>query len=114
MVVTDSQVERWLREDLGHHDVTNDVPGETTGRLVAKDTGTVAGLDAAEAVFRYLDVTVIDRRENGERVETGEPVLRVEGPARAVLRAERVAVNLVSHASGIATRTHEAVAAARA
>ena len=114
MVVTDSQVERWLREDLGHHDVTNDVPSETTGRLVAKDTGTVAGLDAAEAVFRYLDVTVTDRRENGERVEAGEPILRVEGPARAVLRAERVAVNLVSHASGIATRTHEAVAAARA
>ena len=34
-----SQVERWLREDLGHHDVTNDVPGETTGRLVATESG---------------------------------------------------------------------------
>ncbi|MDL0140783.1 nicotinate-nucleotide diphosphorylase (carboxylating), partial [Halobacterium salinarum] len=43
MPVTDADVERWLREDLGHHDVTNDVPGETTGRLVAKQAGVAAG-----------------------------------------------------------------------
>jgi nicotinate-nucleotide pyrophosphorylase (carboxylating) len=113
MVVTDSQVERWLREDLGHHDVTNDVPGETEGTLLAKDTGTIAGLDAAGAVFSSLGLTVTDRSENGERVEAGETVLHVEGSAREVLRAERVAVNLAAHASGIATRTREAVDGAR-
>lgn len=113
MVVTDSQVERWLWEDLGHHDVTNNVPGETTGHLVAKHAGTAAGLDAAEAVFRYLDIVVTDRRDNGERVDTGETILRVEGRSQDLLRAERVAVNLVAHASGIATQTSEAIAAAR-
>ena len=108
-----SQVERWLREDLGHHDVTNDVPGETAGRLVATEPGVVAGLDAAAAVFEYLDVAVTDRLEAGERVEPGDAVLRVEGPAREVLRGERVAVNVAGHASGVATRTRRAVEAAR-
>ncbi|PSP74995.1 nicotinate-nucleotide diphosphorylase (carboxylating) [Halobacteriales archaeon QS_3_64_16] len=113
MVVTDSQVERWLREDLGHHDVTNDLPGETTGRLLATESGTIAGTEAAEAVFTYLGVEVTDRRADGERVEEGKAVLHVEGGTRDVLRAERVAVNLLAHASGIATKTSEAVAAAR-
>lgn len=113
MVVLDSRVERWLREDLGHHDVTNDLPGETTGRLLAKESGTIAGTEAAEAVFRYLGVAVTDRRESGERIEEGGELLRVEGRTRDVLRAERVAVNLLGHASGIATKTSEALAAAR-
>ncbi|MDF9747579.1 carboxylating nicotinate-nucleotide diphosphorylase [Natrinema salsiterrestre] len=112
-MITDAQVERWLREDIGHHDVTNRVPGETTGRLVAKESGTVAGLEAATAVFGYLDVAVTNRLEDGTDVEPGDELLRVEGAAREVLRGERVAVNLAGHASGIATRTREAVDAAR-
>jgi len=112
-LVTNRQVERWLQEDLGRHDVTNEVPGETTGRLVAKEDGVVAGVDAARAVFEYLDIAVETAVERGDAVAAGETVLVVEGPARAVLRGERVAVNLVGHASGIATRTRRAVDAAR-
>ena len=108
-----SQVERWLREDLGHHDVTNEVPGETTGRLVATESGVAAGLDAAAAVFEYLDVAVTDRLEAGDPVESGETLLRVEGAASSVLRGERVAVNVAGHASGVAARTRRAVEAAR-
>ncbi|UTF54098.1 carboxylating nicotinate-nucleotide diphosphorylase [Natronosalvus rutilus] len=112
-MISDLQIERWLREDLGHHDVTNDVPGETTGRLVTKEKGTVAGLEAACAVFEYLDVDVLEALEDGTEVDVGDVVLRVEGSARDVLRGERVAINLAGHASGIATRTAGAVAAAR-
>ena len=112
-MLTDSDVERWLREDVGHHDVTNDVPGETTGRLVAKESGVVAGLDAASAVFDYLDVTVTERVADGTAIEAGDVLLRVKGPAQAVLRGERVAVNLAGHASGVATKTRAAVDAAR-
>ena len=124
-MITDSDVERWLREDIGHHDVTNDVPGETTGRLVAKEAGVVAGLDAACAVFDYLGVDVAAEAvsdgpvgsgepvDDGDRVEPGETVLRVAGPAREVLRGERIAVNLVCHAAGVATQTRQAVDAAR-
>ncbi|WP_339104901.1 carboxylating nicotinate-nucleotide diphosphorylase [Haloterrigena salinisoli] len=112
-MITNAQVERWLREDVGHHDVTNQVPGETTGRLVAKESGVVAGLEAATAVFDYLDVAVRDALEDGTAVEPGDELLRVEGAAREILRGERVAVNLAGHASGIATRTNEVVECAR-
>ncbi|TYT62039.1 carboxylating nicotinate-nucleotide diphosphorylase [Natrialba swarupiae] len=112
-MITDADVERWLREDVGHHDVTNHVPGETQGRLVAKESGVAAGLDAAQAVFDYLGVSVVDRLADGTAVDSGDALLRVDGPAREVLRGERVAVNLAGHASGVATRTRTAVEAAR-
>ncbi|WP_248518327.1 carboxylating nicotinate-nucleotide diphosphorylase [Salinarchaeum laminariae] len=112
MPVTDADVERWLREDLGHHDVTNDVPGETEGRLVATEPGVAAGIDAAAAVFSYLDVEVVDRVADGDDLTADATALRVAGGAQDVLRAERVAVNIAGHASGIATKTSEAVAAA--
>ena len=111
-MIPTTQVERWLEEDLGHHDVTNHVPGPTEGRLVAKEPGTVAGLEAAEAVFSYLDVETEVLVAAGDKIETGETVLRVSGPARDVLRGERVAVNIVGHASGVATQTRKAVTAA--
>ncbi|GAB3668109.1 carboxylating nicotinate-nucleotide diphosphorylase [Halopiger thermotolerans] len=113
-MITDAQIDRWLREDVGHHDVTNELPGETDGRLVAKESGVVAGLEAAAAVFDYLGVHVVDRLEDGTRVDVGDELLAVEGAARDVLRGERVAVNLAGHAAGIATRTRRAVEAARA
>ncbi|WP_121741978.1 carboxylating nicotinate-nucleotide diphosphorylase [Natronorubrum halophilum] len=113
-MITDAQIERWLREDIGHHDVTNQVPGETTGRLVAKESGVVAGLEAASAVFDYLGVGVLETLEDGTPVGPGDEALRVEGPAREILRGERVAVNLAGHASGIATRTRNVVDEARA
>ena len=112
-MISDTQIERWLREDIGHHDVTNQVPGETSGRLVAKEPGTIAGLEAARAVFEYLGVDVTESVDPGTRVDTGESVLRVAGAARDVLRGERVAVNIAGHASGIATKTQAAVDRAR-
>lgn len=112
-MLTDRPVERWLREDVGHRDVTNDVPGETTGRLVAREVGVVAGVDAAVAVFEYLGVAAEPVVTAGDRVEAGDAILRVEGPAREVLRGERVAVNVAGHASGVATATRRAVDAAR-
>ena len=113
MRVTDRKVEAWLREDVGHRDVTNYVPGETTGRLVAKEAGVAAGLDAAEAVFDYLDVDASATVDAGDRIAAGDTVLVVEGPAESVLRGERVAVNVAGHASGVATKTRRAVDAAR-
>lgn len=112
-MLTDGDVERWLREDVGHRDVTNHVPGETVGRLVARESGVVAGLDAALAVFDYLDCDSQLAVESGTRVEAGDTVFEVHGPATDVLRGERVAVNLVGHASGVATKTANAVTAAR-
>ncbi|MXR41604.1 carboxylating nicotinate-nucleotide diphosphorylase [Halobaculum sp. WSA2] len=112
-MLTDSTIESWLREDLGHHDVTNDVPGETEGRLVAREGGVAAGLEAAVRVFEFLGANATAAVESGEEIASGETVLRTAGPARATLRGERVAVNVAGHASGVATATRAAVDAAR-
>jgi nicotinate-nucleotide pyrophosphorylase (carboxylating) len=113
-MLTDAHIEQWLQEDVGHHDVTNQVPGETTGRLVARERGVAAGLNAAVAVFDYLGVDASASVAEGDRIERGETVLETTGPARETLRGERVAVNVAGHASGIATKTREAVDEARA
>ncbi|MFO8115515.1 MAG: carboxylating nicotinate-nucleotide diphosphorylase [Halorubrum sp.] len=108
-MLTEATIESWLREDVGHHDVTNDVPGETTGRLVASESGVAAGIEAATRVFDALDADAEALVAAGDSVEPGETVLRATGRARSVLRAERVAVNVAGHASGVATLTREAV-----
>jgi nicotinate-nucleotide pyrophosphorylase (carboxylating) len=113
MPIERARIDRWLREDLGHHDVTNDVPGDSTGRLVAKQEGVAAGTDAAAAVFDALGATVETRMSPGEAIAPGDVVLSVSGPTAALLRGERVATNVAGHASGIATRTKTAVSAAR-
>jgi len=113
-MLTGEQIGRWLREDIGHHDVTNDVPGETTGRLVAKEDGIAAGIAAAAAVFEHLGVDVTSAVDDGTAVSAGDRLLETAGPARETLRAERVAVNLAGHASGIATKTRRAVDRAKA
>ena len=113
-MIRTSQIERWLAEDLGHNDVTNEVSGEATGRLVARESGVVAGLDAALSVFSHLGADATATVEAGTRVDPGDVVLEVAGEARSVLRGERVAVNVAGHASGIATATRRAVDRAHA
>jgi len=108
-MLTASQIDRWLQEDIGHHDVTNDVGGETSGRLVAKESGVAAGIDAAAAVFDHLGVDADREIADGDSVEAGDVVFQTNGSAQATLRAERVAVNLAGHASGVATKTRTAV-----
>ncbi|ERH06508.1 MAG: nicotinate-nucleotide pyrophosphorylase [Halonotius sp. J07HN4] len=108
-MLTASQIDRWLQEDIGHHDVTNDVAGETAGRLVAKEAGVAAGIKAATGVFDHLDVAVEQVVADGDAIDAGDIMLRTSGSARETLRAERVAVNLAGHASGVATKTRAAV-----
>lgn len=77
------------------------------GTMVARDAVTVAGMPIAEAFFRALDPDVAIERlvEDGGRVPAGTDLLRIDGLARALLTAERSALNTVQHLSGIATLT---------
>lgn len=109
-------VARALAEDVGAGDVTTaaTVPAPTRARatITQKAPGVVFGLDAAEAAFRALDAGV----ELGRLVTEGEwresgPVLRIEGSARAILTAERTALNFLQRLSGIATLTARCVQA---
>jgi nicotinate-nucleotide pyrophosphorylase (carboxylating) len=75
--------------------------------ISARKPGTLAGLALAEAAFAAIDPSVSFKamKRDGERLAAGTVVARVKGPARAVLSAERVALNYLCHLSGIATET---------
>ncbi|MDF1586997.1 carboxylating nicotinate-nucleotide diphosphorylase [Marinimicrococcus flavescens] len=109
-----------LLEDLGRSgDITTSavVPAEAVMRAVvaARQPGVVAGVDAALMAFRLLDRETVCRVDcaEGARVAPGQAVLRIEGRARPVLSAERVALNMLCHLSGIATATAALVEAVR-
>ena len=84
-------------------------------RFLAKKTGVLAGLLVAERVFRRVDETVAVRwaRQDGDTVTAGDVFGIVEGPARSLLTAERLALNLLQRMSGIATATRTMAQAAR-
>lgn len=109
-----------LAEDLGEDwAVTNDltasatVPAGTTasGRFVVREEGVVAGVDAVTTTYQLIDeaVEVLPRLVDGARVEPGDVVAEVSGPARAILVGERTALNLLTHLSGVATATRALV-----
>ncbi|WP_188584970.1 carboxylating nicotinate-nucleotide diphosphorylase [Gordonia jinhuaensis] len=80
----------------------------THARIVTREAGVVAGVDVALAVFDEVigdDYTVISRVADGSAVEPGEVVVEVEAPTGRLLTAERTALNLLTHLSGIATET---------
>ena len=109
-------VRRALEEDLGRAgDITSDLvlPAgrHATARLVARKLGTIAGLNAAEAAFHILDgsLKVMLEIRDGSRADAGATLLAVQGAARSILAAERVALNFVGRLSGVATATRALV-----
>ncbi len=109
-----------LVEDLGRAgDITTDAivpPGERMcGVIAARQPGVISGTDAAAIAFALVDpeVRVSVERGDGARVAPGDVVLHLDGPARAILTAERVALNLLCRLSGVATATNGLVEAAR-
>jgi nicotinate-nucleotide pyrophosphorylase (carboxylating) len=107
-----------LDEDLGRGDVTTDatVGPEVwaEGSIVAREPVVVAGLAVAAEVFRRLDATttIEPRVADGDQIAADGELLRVAGAARALLRAERTALNFLQRLSGIATLTRSYVNAA--
>ena len=101
-----------LLEDLGRSgDITTDavVPADAVARvaMVARQPGVIAGLDLARLAFELIDPAIAFSvsRPDGSRVEASETIATLDGPARGLLTAERVALNFLCHLSGIATAT---------
>jgi nicotinate-nucleotide pyrophosphorylase (carboxylating) len=106
-----------LGEDLGRAgDITSiaTIPEDLQGRaeLVARDGGVMSGLPLVEAAFRRLspEITIAAHTRDGVAVERGATLMAISGNARAILGAERVALNFLGHLSGIATATAAFVA----
>jgi nicotinate-nucleotide pyrophosphorylase (carboxylating) len=111
----DELIRRSLAEDVGYGDVTSlaTIPATAMAhaRIIAKAPLVCAGLPLAQRVFRTLDadaaITFI--ANDGDTVEKGRELLQIHARARAVLTAERTALNFLAHLSGIATLTRHFV-----
>ncbi|MCP4385461.1 MAG: carboxylating nicotinate-nucleotide diphosphorylase [Hyphomicrobiales bacterium] len=105
-----------LKEDFGRiGDITSNATVspeiQARGVIAARRPGTIAGVPLAEATFHAVDPAVrfVARRTDGAAVETGDVIAEIDGPARAILAGERVALNFLGHLSGIATATRDLV-----
>src|SRR5215210_38985 len=104
-----------LAEDIGGGDVTSnsfvDPELREWARIIAKQEGVAAGVATAAEVFTRVDpawrVSIV--RDSGCRVAPGETMVEIEGAARSILTAERVALNFIQRLSGIATLTRQFV-----
>ncbi|MEA3143608.1 MAG: hypothetical protein QOG31_932 [Thermoplasmata archaeon] len=101
----------YLEEDVGAGDVTANAlfpPGQRgRARIVARERLFLAGAPHAAELFRRLGATATPSGADGRWVEPGATVLEAEGPVRALLSGERVALNLLSRMAGIASLTRE-------
>ncbi|HEX7618226.1 MAG TPA: carboxylating nicotinate-nucleotide diphosphorylase [Verrucomicrobiae bacterium] len=123
MELTTDEIQRAVRaalaEDIGGGDATTlaVVPKDLAARAVlrAREQMVVAGLDFAEAALHELSPKIKIQRKirDGRRAEAGATLLKISGPAGAILSAERVALNFVQRLSGIATLTAQFVKAVR-
>jgi nicotinate-nucleotide pyrophosphorylase (carboxylating) len=108
-----------LAEDLGERgDITSALAlggrgALTSGRIVAKQAGRLSGIELASRVFALVDegTEVVVRREDGASVHPADEVIAVSGTAASLLEAERTALNVLAHLSGVATLTAQFVAA---
>ncbi len=111
-LMVEEAVRAALLEDLGQAgDVTSDatIPASTTAIAVmnSRENGIVAGMGIAQKAFELMDPNANFKAiaKDGDEVTPGQDVARIKGPARAILGAERVALNYICHLSGIASYT---------
>lgn len=111
-VMLEPLVRQTLLEDLGRAgDLTSNLIIPATDRarlrLVAREAGVLAGMDIARLAFAAMDPGIVFRPalRDGARLRPGDVLASVEGPARAILSAERTALNFLGHLSGVATAT---------
>lgn len=111
-VMLEPLLRQTLLEDLGRAgDLTSNliIPADATAslKIAARMEGVLAGIDLARIAFALMDPSIRfePRLRDGARLKAGDELARVEGPARAILSAERTALNFLGHLSGVATAT---------
>ncbi len=115
--ITRSLIRLALEEDIGSGDVTSQFfvreDSRSQGHILAKDSGIIAGLKVVQEVFREVDprVNLTLLVNDGDMIRKGVTVLRLAGPTRSILTAERTALNFLQRLSGVATQTRRYVEA---
>jgi len=119
-LMIENAVRAALAEDLGEAgDITSQstIPAGTRSRVVmrAREPGCIAGLELARTAFRLMDpgLMISIQKTDGAQVQPGDIIAAIEGDARAIVTAERVALNFLGHLSGVATATANIVDAVK-
>ncbi len=113
----DELIRQALAEDATDRDLTSlatiDAAQHGTAAITAKGAGVLSGIDVADRVFERVDPAIERhwRYRDGDEVAVGDVIATLSGPLRALLSAERTALNFIQHLSGIASATHAFVAA---
>lgn len=111
------KIREMLVEDIGFADVTSEalVPARAIARaeIVARQSGILAGVEEAAFAFEELGVHVKATKAEGKTIKAGDVLMRLEGQARSIFAAERVALNLLMRMSGVATATRKMLELAR-
>ncbi len=112
MLIEDA-LRRFLDEDIGHGDITTDAlvdpKTKATGTVICKERATVAGLSESIILLKLQGCQGEPKVRDGQEVPAGAIILEVRGSGSALLKVERVLLNLLSHMSGVATATAELV-----
>ena len=113
MKITD--LERFLKEDIGSGDISGKVVPEVPVRaqIKADESGYLAGLEEAKAVFEYFELDVNSQFTDGSKIKKKDVILEISGSSRSILAAERLALNFLGRMSGIASLTRECVKMSR-
>ncbi len=119
-LLIEETVKAALKEDLGHgFDVTSQllIPAQETAKAIIKsrEDGILAGLIVALSAFSLTDIDfdMEIHAQDGAKIEAGDTIATIEGPARSLLTAERIALNFLQHMSGIASLTGKYVEAVK-
>jgi nicotinate-nucleotide pyrophosphorylase (carboxylating) len=111
-----NQLERFYLEDIGYQDITTDnlkTDKKVEAYIISKEEGIVAGTLFSKEIFNMvdssLDVKIL--KKEGEYIKKGDVILTIKGSGKSILKAERLALNILQRLSGIATKTNEFVKA---
>src|SRR3989440_4655875 len=112
-MLIEEALKKFLDEDIGHGDITTDAlvdPAlKATGTVVCKERAVIAGLSESIILLKLLGCEGKPKVRDGQEVSSGTIILEANGSGRALLKVERVLLNLLSHMSGLATATGELV-----
>jgi len=112
-MLIEEELKKFLDEDIGHGDITTDAlvdpAAKATGTVVCKERAVIAGLSESIILLKLLDCAGKPMVRDGQEVPSGTIILAANGSGSALLKVERVLLNLLSHMSGVATATAELV-----
>src|SRR6266702_1395452 len=108
---------RFLDEDIGHGDITTDAlvdpAAKATGTVICKERAVIAGLSESIILLKLVGCEGKSKVRDGQEVRSGIIILEASGSGNALMKVERLLLNLLSHMSGVATATAELVSIAK-